>query len=82
MREGMWDSTGMEIYKRETRQVIRRFLLHQLGFSNCISALDAAFFGFLIPRLHPEELGTLRAVMFTNNETVMKEMERRGPPKI
>ena len=81
MRKGTCDPTVMEVYTRETRQVIRRFLLHQLGFPNCISALDAAL-GFLIPRMHPEELGTLRAVMFTNNETVMKEMERRGPPKI
>ena len=76
-QRGTRHPTVMEVYKRETRQVIRRFLLHQLGFPNCISALDAAL-AFLIPGIHPEELDTLRAVMLANNETVMKEMERRA----
>jgi hypothetical protein len=30
--------------------------------------------------LQPEELPALRAVMLANNDIVMKEMERRGPP--
>jgi hypothetical protein len=35
----------------------------------------------LVPRLSGEELAELRALMLANNEIVMKEMERRGPPK-
>ena len=68
----------MEIYKRETRKVIQRFLKHRLSFPNCVAALDAALADF-IPRLDGlEQLATLRAVMLANNEIVMKEMERRG----
>ena len=71
----------MEVYKRETSDLINRFLLRRLSFPDCISALDSALAG-LIPRLHPEDLPLLREVMLTNNERVMKEMERRGlPPK-
>ena len=67
----------MEVYKSETREVIRRFLLRQLSFPNCIAALDAALAG-LVPRLTAEQIAPLRAIILANNETVMKEMERRG----
>ena len=67
----------VEVYKRETREVIRRFFLHQLSFPNCIAALDAALAG-VIPRLRPEELDPLRVVMLANNELVMAEMVRRA----
>ena len=68
----------MEVYKRETQEVIRRFLARRLSFPQCIATLDAALAG-LVPRLAGEELMNLRAVMLANNEIVMKEMERRGP---
>ncbi len=67
----------MEVYKRETREVVRRFLLRQLSFLNCIAALDAALAG-LLPRLKPEQLGEVRAMMLSNNEKVMEEMARRA----
>jgi hypothetical protein len=69
----------MEVYKSETREVVKRFLDHKLSFPDCIAALDAAL-ARLIPRMHREELPALRAVMLANNERVMKEMERRRPP--
>lgn len=69
----------MESYKRETEAVIARFLKHQLSFPDCIAALDAAL-AQLIPRLTSEQLSSLRALMLANNDIVMKEMERRGPP--
>jgi hypothetical protein len=69
----------MEVYESETREVINRFLHHRLSFPECIAALDAAFADF-IPRLTSEQSTRLRIVMLANNEVVMKEMERRGPP--
>ncbi len=66
----------MEVYKRETRDLVNRFIIHQLSFGNCISRLDAALVQ-LIPRLQPEQLDELRIVMLGNNERVMKEMESR-----
>jgi len=69
----------MEVYKSETQEVIRRFLARRLSFPDCIAALDAAL-ADLVPRLPHKDLDTLRAVMLSNNEIVMKEMERRGPP--
>ena len=70
----------MEVYKSETREVLNRFLSRRISFPACIAALDAALAG-LLPRLRPEELPALRELMLANNETVMKEMERRGQRK-
>jgi hypothetical protein len=67
----------VEVYERETHEVIKRFLGHRLSFPECISALDAAL-ADLIPRLTGEQITRLRIVMLANNEIVMKEMERRG----
>jgi hypothetical protein len=67
----------VEVYKTETREVVRRFLAQQLSFPNCVAALDAALAG-LLPRLKPEELDEARAVMLANNDRVMEEMARRA----
>ena len=69
----------MEEYERETQEILKRFLERSLGFPDCIAALDAALAG-LIPTLTGEQIPRLRVVMLANNEIVMKEMERRGPP--
>jgi len=69
----------MELYERETQNVVERFLGHTLSFPDCIAALDAAL-ADLIPRLTGEQIARLRIVMLANNEIVTKEMARRGPP--
>ena len=70
----------MERNKRETREIVQRFLLRRLSFPNCIAALDASL-ARLTPRLTGEQTAALRALMLANNEIIMKEMERRGPPQ-
>jgi hypothetical protein len=70
---------GMEVYERETTEIVNRFLRHRLSFPECIGALDAAL-ADLIPRLTGDQIARLRIVMLANNEIVMKEMERRGSP--
>jgi len=67
----------MEVYKGETQEVIRRFLLRQLSFPKCIAALDAALAG-LLPRLEPQQLDEVRTLMLANNEAVMADMARRS----
>ena len=69
----------MEVYERETQEVLKRFLERRLSFAECIAALGAALAG-LVPTLTGEQIPRLRIVMLANNEIVMKEMERRGPP--
>lgn len=59
--------------------MIKRFLGHRLSFPACVAALDAAF-ADLVPRLTGEQFAPLRALILENNNMVMKEMERRGPP--
>ena len=66
----------MEVYERETAEVVKLFLARKLSFPACIAALDSALED-LIPRLKPEDATRLRIVMLSNNEVVMNEMERR-----
>jgi hypothetical protein len=68
----------MEAYQRDTRKVINRFLGHRIGFADCVAILDAAL-ARLIPKMPREHLPALRVLLLANNETVMQEMERRGP---
>ena len=67
----------MELYKHETELVVNRFLRYRINFPNCIAALDAPLAG-LVPRLTAEQIAPLRAIIVANNETVTKEMKRRG----
>jgi len=69
----------LDDYRNRTRKIIDLFLVHKLSFADCIAALDAAL-ADLIPSLTGTELPALRALLLNNNEIVMKEMERRGPP--
>jgi CRP/FNR family transcriptional regulator, cyclic AMP receptor protein len=75
----------MDTYRRETQLILKRFLNRRLGFPDCVAALDAAL-ADLIQRISGQQIAPLRALILTNNEVVMKEMERRGPqpfdPKI
>ena len=69
----------MEVFRSETREVIKRFLGHRISFPACVAALDAAF-ADLVPRLTGEQFAPLRVLILENNNMVMKEMERRGSP--
>jgi hypothetical protein len=66
----------MEVYKRETEEIIKRFLDRRIGFHECMIALDAAVAG-LIPKMTPEELEAVKVQMAANHAIVMEEMERR-----
>jgi CRP/FNR family cyclic AMP-dependent transcriptional regulator len=69
----------MEVYKSETREVIKRFLSRRLSFDHCVAALDAAL-ADLTSRATSEQVAALRPLILENNNIVRKEMERRGPP--
>ena len=74
-----YTSSTMEVYKRETREIIKRFLSRRLSFNECMAALDAAL-ADLTSRATIEEISDLLPLRLENSEIVMKEMERRGPP--
>ena len=74
-----YTSGTVEVYRRETRAAIERFVSHRISFPDCIAALDAAFTR-LIPRLTGQPIAPLRALMLANNAAVRKELARRGPP--
>jgi hypothetical protein len=67
----------MGTYQRETLKVVARFLHHQVSYADCVAALDAQL-AKLISRLTGGQIADLRALMLSNNETVMAEMARRA----
>jgi hypothetical protein len=70
----------VEKYRKQTRAIVKRFLRRKCRFPRCIADLDAALLDLLL-RLKPADLPALRIEILANNEMVMKEMERRGPPR-
>ena len=69
----------MQSYEQRTREIIRRFICHELDFPACIAALDAEL-ADLVPRLEDAELPALRVMMLANLARVNYELEQRGPP--
>jgi hypothetical protein len=67
----------MEVYKRETEEILRRFKNGRLSFQGCIAALDAALAG-VVPVLRPDQIQLLREIVLARNAEVMAEMEKRG----
>jgi hypothetical protein len=67
----------MQVYERETKEVILRFLSRKLTFPACIAALDASL-SRLIQEMRPARLYVLRDLMLANNDLVMDEMARRA----
>jgi hypothetical protein len=67
----------MEVYKSETREILRRYLTGKIGWRVCSNALAAAAAG-TIPRLKPEELPEFRALVAANDELVAKEHKRQS----
>ena len=67
----------MDVYERETTEVVRLFLAHKISFPGCIAALDSALED-LITRLKAEDAVRLRIVILSNNEIVMNELQWRS----
>lgn len=75
----------MELYRRETHEIVGRFLSHQLSFPGCILALHLELHSVLdrvlptLPTLKREQrICDVRAVMLATNGIVMDEMARRS----
>jgi hypothetical protein len=68
----------MEVYKAETREILRRYRAGKITRSTCITALDAAIAG-LEPFLATDQLKTLHASMKSTHEALPKEAKRGKP---
>ena len=67
----------MEQYRRKTQEILNRFLNNKITFDECTAALDKALAN-LVPWIRQECPVALRILTTVNNETVMKEVERRN----
>lgn len=66
----------MEVYKRETEEIIGRFRSGKLSYPDCLAALDAAFVG-VVPYLTEAQMVSFRAITAAANEAVTQEIQRR-----
>ena len=76
-RDRRYTPITMEVYKRETSEILRCFIDNRISHAECIAALDAALTG-LVPRLDPADLPTVQQLIRTGKEVMVKEMRRRG----
>jgi hypothetical protein len=60
-------TADVEVYEAETREIIRRYLIEQIGYQDCVAALDAALAG-LLPYLGPQQVEKARSIRAANNE--------------
>jgi hypothetical protein len=69
----------MEVYKSETREILRRFRSGRLSYPECVAALDSAL-AALVPRLTDGQLEELRAVLAANHEEMLLQRNRSDEP--
>jgi len=72
-----YTSTALEVFKRETHDIVGRFLSHQLSFPDCVTALHSAL-AQLLPTLERDQFDEVRVILLANNDVVMDEMARRS----
>jgi hypothetical protein len=66
----------MEVYKAETREILRRFLARELSHKDCTGLLNTALMD-IIPHLDPSDLPALQKIVSETNRAVSDEMSRR-----
>ena len=66
----------MGVYRQEIREVLRRFMAHELSYAECVSMLNAALDG-VIRDLEAEDLPALRSLLTSTDEQLKLEVERR-----
>ena len=67
----------MEVYKRETEEILKHFLNQEMGFPECIDALNAEF-ADVLTRLGGKELDSLRTLLMAYDDILTKEIARRA----
>jgi hypothetical protein len=66
----------MEVYRRETDDIMSRFLSGKLTREQCLAALYNAFTRVL-PQIGSRDIPTMRAIVKANDETIQRELWRR-----
>src|ERR1700679_4143530 len=66
----------VNVYRRETKEIVSRFLSGQLTLDQCSAALYEEFSGAL-PDIGPNDLPDLQAITNSNDETIRLEIKRR-----
>jgi hypothetical protein len=74
----VYTQSGMEVFKNETREIIRRFKARQITFEECVTALADALAN-VSPMGSGWQMDSLRDLVLANKETLMTEMETRTP---
>ena len=71
------EEDNVDVYRRETQEIINLFLSHRLTFPECIASLDQALAHVML-RANQKQIVCLQILIAANDEIVRKEMERRN----
>ena len=68
---------NVDVFRRETQEIINLFLSHRLTFPECIASLDQALAHAML-RASRKQIVCLQILISANEEIVRKEMDRRN----
>jgi hypothetical protein len=66
----------MDVYKRETEELMRRFLDGRMTHSECIAAMDAAL-AAVIPGMKEADLEKVQNIVSESQRAIAEEIGRR-----
>ncbi len=67
----------MEVFKRETEEIVNRFLERRISVSECKSALNAAF-ADVFPKLNNRQFDSLRVLLMATDDCLTQEISQRA----
>jgi hypothetical protein len=68
----------MDVYRAETREILRRFFFRRITHQECVAGLDAALAG-VFPRLTVADLPAMQFEVDANHQRVAAEQRLRQP---
>jgi hypothetical protein len=68
--------SSLDVYRRETEEILNLFLSQKITFSECVAALDAAL-ADATRKATQRQMVSLQILIAANNEIVKKEIDRR-----
>jgi hypothetical protein len=71
------DLNALEVYKRESEEILKRFRAKRLTLSECVACLISAL-DSVDPAARTAQRESLRTWVASNNEEVTKELARQG----
>ncbi len=68
----------LEVFQRDTREILRRFIAGEIEIAQCALALNAAFADVFPSAMRDNYLDALRLALMANDDVLTHELKRRA----